>query len=176
MGHDLDGDGQADPFSVELVITASNLFPDASRSQMRTQFPNDYLWSMQRIDDLAGLIRREVAHFDTLDAQLAPVEDDEEPLAGQDTDLEARVATILSLTGDHLAGAATFSANCAGCHGDDGGGGAVGPSLYKRVPALTTEAIVEVLLTGRSPMPSWAALSDQELADLVALLRRTFGE
>lgn len=175
MGHDLDGDGQADPFSVELVITAGNLFPDASRSQMRTQFPNDYLWSMQRIDDLAGLIRREVAHFDALDAQINPAEDDDAP-SGGDTELDARIATILDLSGDHLAGAATFSANCTGCHGAEGSGGTVGPSLYKRVPALTTEAIVEILLTGRSPMPSWSVLSDQELADVLALLQRTFGE
>ncbi len=87
-----------------------------------------------------------------------------------------RAATILGLSPDPAAGAMVFSGTCgiASCHGPDGNSGPVAMPLSSRVPALTDEAIVGVLLNGQGGMPSQAALSDQELADVVAYLNETF--
>jgi alcohol dehydrogenase (cytochrome c) len=70
------------------------------------------------------------------------------------------------------AGQKTFEGNCSGCHGADGNGGELGPSIAMRVPALSDAQIRTTVLEGLPTrgMPSHA-LSDAELAPLVAFLR-----
>jgi cytochrome c len=83
--------------------------------------------------------------------------------------------------GDSTVGRDTFNATCAQCHGHDGVGGSLAPSIGVIVdPALTAERIrragpadsphYEGLLGGR--MPFWAAdrLGDDELRDILAFL------
>lgn len=94
---------------------------------------------------------------------------------------------------DTTAGLAVFEASCAACHGFAGEGlvGAV-PPLVADVPALLSleggrEYLVRVLLNGLSGeievqgrrysgvMPSWAHLSDQELADVLNHVATAWG-
>jgi mono/diheme cytochrome c family protein len=159
VGHDLNADGTLDPFDLELVIDNEMLFPDNGRSQMRTLFPADYLWSTQRVDNLNQVIKSEVANFDFVD----------------NADPELRASVILQLTGENTLGETIFDSNCTGCHGLDGTG-VTGPSLYDRVPTMDDQALVVRLLTGKppTPMPSWSQLSNQDLANLHRYLRSTF--
>jgi mono/diheme cytochrome c family protein len=82
----------------------------------------------------------------------------------------------LGLTGDAQQGAATFASKCTSCHGVTGEGSGWAPNLYDRVPTRDDESIVQTLIQGRGNMPVWGdVLDDQELADLFAHLRATFG-
>lgn len=70
-------------------------------------------------------------------------------------------------------GAELFAANCALCHGPEGDGvGGVGPNLKVALERLNREQLHEVLFSGRLntnrySMPSWAALGDDALNELV---------
>ena len=71
------------------------------------------------------------------------------------------------------AGRGVFASRCAACHGTEGGGGELGPSIVARVPLRTDadlEAVVREGLPGAG-MPSFANLSKSESADLIAHLR-----
>ena len=158
VGHDLNGDGTLDPFDLEAVISNETLFPNNGRSQQRSIFPADYLWSTHRVDDLSDLIRSEVANFDNIDQN----------------DPDIRALAILALEGDPGAGSGRFDKSCADCHGVDGAGTGAAPSLFERVPMLDDPGLAEILLLGRAPMPSWAHLENQELAHVIAYLRESF--
>lgn len=158
IGQDLDGDGAPDAFDLNRVITDDTLFPFNGRTEIRTTFPSDYLWSTVRVDNLSQLLRSEVERADILD---------------QD-DPAVRTARILSLIPTLEDGAETFKSNCTTCHAVDGTGTPAGPNLAERVPQLSDDEIVTLLLSGRSPMPSWAHLSDQELANIRYFLRSAF--
>jgi alcohol dehydrogenase (cytochrome c) len=70
-------------------------------------------------------------------------------------------------------GRAVFASRCAACHGTDGGGGELGPSIVARVPVRTDadlEAVIREGLPGAG-MPSFATLSKTESTDLIAFLR-----
>lgn len=105
---------------------------------------------------------------------------DEEPEASDDTMGETgaqdRPTTILELEGDVAAGGALFTTQeCStqACHGSDGIQGEA-PDLNLRVPVLSDEEIVYVLLDGRGAMPPQSRLSDQQLADVIAWLNESF--
>jgi alcohol dehydrogenase (cytochrome c) len=68
------------------------------------------------------------------------------------------------------AGRQVFVTRCATCHGTDGNGGELGPSITTRVPARTDDDLRTVVRQGLpgAGMPAFAALSD---ADVDALLR-----
>jgi mono/diheme cytochrome c family protein len=157
-GYDLDDDGTLDPFDLEMVIDNETLFPGNGRARMRSMFPSDYLWSTHRIDNLGQLVKSEVGFFDSID-QNTP---------------EVRAVAVLALEPSVLDGEALFKKHCTPCHGSEGTGTASGPSHFERVPNLTDFEIALTLINGKSPMPSWAALEDQNLADLRAYLRFTF--
>ena len=87
-----------------------------------------------------------------------------------------RPADILALEGDAAAGADLYAANCAACHGADGSGG-TGPALTEEVPAHESdEELLHHIIEGPGDMPSFDWMTDQQLADLLAYLRATFGE
>ena len=77
--------------------------------------------------------------------------------------------------GDPSHGAATYSANCAACHGVQGEGG-VGPGLFGNefIQSLTNADLVSFIEAGR-PGTAMAGFMDRlgetELADVVAFLR-----
>jgi mono/diheme cytochrome c family protein len=157
---DRNGDGALEPLDLDAVINDEALFPDTSRRQIRDLFPADYLYSINRVDDFAHVLQSEVDYFD-----------------GADRDaVRPRIEHILSLAADPAAGAQAFAARCAPCHGATGEGSGWAPNLYTRVPNRDDESILQTLLQGRGMMPIWGdVLSDQELADVFAHLRATFG-
>ena len=157
-GYDLDDDGNLDPFDLEMVIQNDDLFPANGRAEMRSMFPADYLWSTHRIDNLGQVIKSEIAFFDDMDK--------DKP--------EVRAVAVLELESSVLTGQEEFKKNCTPCHGAEGTGTGSGPSLFERVPNLSDFEIATTLITGKDPMPSWAALEDQQLANLRAYLRHTF--
>ena len=75
-------------------------------------------------------------------------------------------------TGDDN-GAAVYASRCAGCHGADGSG-ISGPDLNPLVPALSDAELESVIVDGKGSMPP-IAVSGDDLTDLIAHLRATFG-
>lgn len=70
-------------------------------------------------------------------------------------------------------GRRVFASRCAACHGTEGGGGELGPSIVARIPLRSDadlEAVIREGLTGAG-MPAFPSLSTSEGADLVAFLR-----
>ena len=91
-----------------------------------------------------------------------------------------RIEDILALQGDTVLGQARYTMECTACH--DGLGGAVsgrGSQIRDVVPDRSDSSLLRTLLVGRAcalPMPSFAALSDEDLAAILAHLRATFTE
>jgi mono/diheme cytochrome c family protein len=158
VAHDRDGDGVLDPFDLDAVIHDEARYPAIGRSQIRETFPADYMYSFNRVDDVAHVFEQEMDFAD-----------------GIDLALQQRVDSVLSAPGDVESGAALFAGTCAACHGPEGHGG-VGPDLRERVPSREDPTLVRTLLTGKGAMPPWAdRFDDRALADLVAFLRDRFG-
>lgn len=85
------------------------------------------------------------------------------------------VDNILMLTGNADNGAMVYSSNCAVCHGDMGQGGQ-GIALKTEAAEESDEEIVETVLEGIETMPAFRdTLSDQQIADVLAFIRRDFG-
>ena len=125
------------------------------RTRQRNTFAADYLWSTQRVDDIQGVIQKELRHFEFADLSRP----------------EARMRQIMNLAGLPANGEINFDNHCLSCHNDALPEDAVGSDLYQRVPILTDEDLVMVLLEGTGDMPSWSQFSNQELADLKDFLR-----
>lgn len=91
-----------------------------------------------------------------------------------------RIDSIMGMTGDVQEGATLYAtgdgvgAGCASCHGAEGKGG-TGPSLVERAPDLDEEALITVIILGYGDMGPQSQLDDQEVADVVAYVRDTFG-
>lgn len=147
------------PLDLEALIADEQRFPAHGRLQQREVFPADYMYSFNRVDDLAHAIRSEVEFFDFRDGQA----------------VRPRVDAIVGLPRDAEAGAITFADRCAGCHGPDGAGSGFAPSLFERVPARDDAALVQTLIQGRGQMPAWGeVLGDVALADVLGFLRAQF--
>jgi len=83
--------------------------------------------------------------------------------------------TGTDVVGDAAAGEALYASNCASCHGADGTLGASGASdLTVEVPALDDAGIETIVLNGEGAMPAYD-FDEQEMADILAYLRATFG-
>jgi len=70
-------------------------------------------------------------------------------------------------------GRVVFASRCAACHGTEGGGGELGPSIVSRIP-LRADADLEAVIREGLPgagMPSFANLSKAESTNLIAFLR-----
>ncbi len=157
---DVDADGTLDPLDLDAVIEDEGHFPLTSRKQIRDVFPADYLYSINRVDDFSGMMASEVSFFDGSDRNM----------------VQARIDHVLSLDGDADAGHQEFLARCATCHGETGEGNGWAPSLYNRVPNRDDASLVQTLILGRGDMPVWGdVLSDQQIADVLAFARATFG-
>ena len=94
---------------------------------------------------------------------------------GEEGGTGSRTDAILALSGDSAAGEAVFTANCTSCHPADGSEG-FGPALSEEVPEHSDEDILDQVINGEGSMPPFGdALTDQQMADLLAYLRATFG-
>jgi mono/diheme cytochrome c family protein len=75
---------------------------------------------------------------------------------------------------------ATFKAKCAACHGDDGKGATpagqkLGAHDFTSPDAakMTDAELIEIIKQGKNKMPAYGdKLSDQEIKDLVAYIRK----
>jgi alcohol dehydrogenase (cytochrome c) len=70
-------------------------------------------------------------------------------------------------------GRTVYASRCAGCHGSNGGGGELGPSIVARVPARTDEELTTVIRQGlpTAGMPASAGLGDDDMGGLIRFLR-----
>src|SRR6478672_5079774 len=70
-------------------------------------------------------------------------------------------------------GRRVFAGRCANCHGTEGAGGELGPSIVGRVPLRNDQELEAVIREGvsGSGMPAFPTLSRAELTDLVPFLR-----
>ena len=86
-----------------------------------------------------------------------------------------RITTIMALTPEQAAGAGTFSNYCgsSACHGTDGDAGPA-PNLSREAGEFDDEGLLCLSIAGYGSMPSQAALTDQQLADVLAYIRATF--
>ncbi|MBB5192255.1 cytochrome c oxidase subunit 2 [Silvimonas terrae] len=73
-------------------------------------------------------------------------------------------------------GKTVFEANCAACHKIDGKGGGPFPALAgSKIATGPKEGHIHIVLTGKNAMPSWAGLSDTEIAAVISYERNSFG-
>jgi mono/diheme cytochrome c family protein len=86
----------------------------------------------------------------------------------------SEIDAILALTGDATAGATTFGNVCAGCHGADGASG-YAANLVAEIPEKDDAFIVNIIINGDGGGMPAQDLSDQEVADVLAYCRATFG-
>lgn len=83
------------------------------------------------------------------------------------------VDAVLSLSGDATAGASVWI-TCAACHGENGEGG-TGPAMTEEAGEVSDEEFVDIMIYGYEEMAP-VGLEDQEMADVLAYIRATFGE
>ncbi len=109
-------------------------------------------------------------------ALLLPACNEEEPDDDEHGTIDqARIDAVLALPGDVAAGETVF-ATCAisSCHGADGNSGSAGISLSDEVPEHPDDHLISYVLGGTGSMPA-QNLTDQQMADVLAYLRDTFG-
>lgn len=90
--------------------------------------------------------------------------------------IEERLSRIEALSGNAEQGKTVFAANCgqARCHGADGISGPA-PNFDLTAKQFGNGAIARIVLQGSGGgMPSQALLTDQEIADALAWIDRTF--
>jgi mono/diheme cytochrome c family protein len=89
---------------------------------------------------------------------------------------DAQVDAVLALTGDATVGEQVYTDNCVDCHEEDGEG-MKAASLPEEIPGNPDEDIVRNILAGPWIMPNFVKkLDDQQVADVLAYLRATWGE
>src|SRR5688500_3436239 len=98
---------------------------------------------------------------------------------GEEASDHMRTEGVLALTGEAAGGMMVFSTVCgtAACHGADGNtpGTAETKKLGEVAPGMSDREIVNTVLKGDGPMPPQTQLTDQEIADVLAYVRDTFG-
>jgi mono/diheme cytochrome c family protein len=80
---------------------------------------------------------------------------------------EQEAAAPVSVTSDPLRGDQLFAENCARCHGDDGTGGGIGPTLAGAEVSLDDAR--STIENGSGVMPA-GLVSGQDLEDVLAYL------
>lgn len=82
-----------------------------------------------------------------------------------------RAVAISELSGDAEAGAPLYSDNCSRCHGATARGGS-GPDLVSHLKDHDEAELIDEILEGSGGMPSFKSLEDQQIADIIAHIRR----
>lgn len=99
---------------------------------------------------------------------------------GEEETDHPRTQGVLDLTGDATAGQTVFTMICgtSACHGPDGNtpGTADTKKLSDEIPHRDDRDVVNIILKGEEAMPPQEAiLNDQQIADVLAYVRDTFG-
>lgn len=83
------------------------------------------------------------------------------------------VGSGATIGGDKKAGAAVFAANCAACHGAQGVGGEIGPSLRGESRRMNFETVASWIEDPQPPMPRLypGQLSVQQVRDVAAYVQ-----
>jgi mono/diheme cytochrome c family protein len=98
------------------------------------------------------------------------------------TSAGGRIDTILALTGDADEGELEFPSTCglgaSPCHEEDGTqGSGIAADLTEVTAGLTDRQIVETVINGKGQMLALAtSVEDQQVADIVAYMRREWGQ
>ena len=90
-----------------------------------------------------------------------------------------RADQIAALTGNATAGGMLYTSQaCVSCHGAEGKGTSSGISLIEPAKNDSKVALINVLINGvpNTGMVSYAALSNQQLADLTTYVKGQFGK
>ncbi|MFO0640254.1 MAG: cytochrome c [Polyangiaceae bacterium] len=77
---------------------------------------------------------------------------------------DPRADTIAKLTGDAAAGKATYTSQCASCHGADAKSG----TTAKNITGESNAEAYAQILAGGGGMPAFSSLSDQQIANVWA--------
>ena len=81
------------------------------------------------------------------------------------------IQEVISIEGDVAQGRAIFEINCAGCHGFNGDG-LVGPNLHQVSKHKSKLALINQVITGKTPpMPKFQP-NPEEMADLLVFLEQ----
>jgi mono/diheme cytochrome c family protein len=89
------------------------------------------------------------------------------------------VAVLLSIPLSAVAqdAAGTFKAKCAGCHGADGTGSAMGKKMGAHdftsadVQKMSDAELSDIITNGKNKMPKYASLKPEEVKGLVEYIR-----
>ena len=91
------------------------------------------------------------------------------------TDVQTQNGATPTETAQRSDGGQIYTANCAGCHGEDGNGG-VGPALSNNRQLAETAFVLERLLSGKGQMPAWdGVLPNEQIAAVGSFIRLNFG-
>jgi mono/diheme cytochrome c family protein len=95
----------------------------------------------------------------------------------------ATIATVFALVvGSSLSmqaqdASALFKSKCAGCHGADGTGSAMGKKMGTHdfttadVQGMTDAQLTDIITNGKNKMPKYGSLKPEEIKGLVAYIR-----
>ena len=86
---------------------------------------------------------------------------------------DAAAGSGATMGGDKKAGAQLFAANCASCHGSQGAGGGVGPSLRDESRRMNFETLTSWIQDPEPPMPTLypSPLSEQQTRNVAAYVQ-----
>lgn len=86
---------------------------------------------------------------------------------------DAQAGSGATTGGDKKIGARLFSANCASCHGAQGAGGGVGPSLRDESRRMNSETLASWIQDPEPPMPRLypRPLNDEQVRDVAAYVQ-----
>jgi mono/diheme cytochrome c family protein len=90
--------------------------------------------------------------------------------ASADGSMSSPASQTVAAAGDPTKGEAIFGANCASCHGAQGSGGGIGPSLKGERSRKDTAAAITWIKNPQPPMPKLypSPLSEKDVADVAA--------
>ncbi len=89
----------------------------------------------------------------------------------------AVVVLGLSLPASAQDGSALYKSKCAGCHGADGTGSAMGKKMgahdftSAEVQGMSDAQLTDIITNGKNKMPKYGSLKPEEVKSLVAYLR-----
>ena len=87
------------------------------------------------------------------------------------------VVLSLSLSAHAQNGADLFKSKCAGCHGADGTGSAMGKKMGAHdfttadVQGMSDAQLTDIITNGKDKMPKYASLKPEDIKGLVAYIR-----